>query len=69
MKGDIIDWGQRIVDACPDRAPGIGMRTLIERLHGLGGYSTYQEAIEELVELGYLHHDTRTECYWKGKKK
>jgi hypothetical protein len=69
MKGDITAWGQRIVDACPAQAPGIGMRSLIERLHGLGDYGGYQRGIEDLVKSGYLHHDKRMGGYWKGTKK
>lgn len=50
--GEITSWGRRILQEVP--SVGIGERTLIERVHGLGDYAGYTRMIGELVEAGYL---------------
>ena len=50
--------GKKILQAVP--VEGIGERTLIERLGGLGAYSDYHRMIHELLDAGYLVKDTKT---------
>lgn len=69
MSGNITNWGRRIWQACPPpHAPGIGERTLIERLNGLGAYADYQRGIKELIDTGYLLQDLSTQTYRRSTR-
>lgn len=66
----LTSYGQKILAEVPTKKPGIGERTLIERVGGTGSsFNSWQRMIQELETAGYLQRDPETKMLWKTTPK